>query len=146
MTRAILAAALALPLAIAPPALAQQEGGLISHLEQVNEDGFGNHNNRYAWSMKSFGDHLFVGTLNTTLGLPFERWPFDPRKAAELPKIRSSVQRGTFGSRRACAAGSSILRRSMRALLPGSRTERSAVMRGLATTGAIWAPSGEWAL
>jgi hypothetical protein len=46
-------------------------------LTQVNADGFGNHNNRYAWGMKTFDDHLYVGTLNTTIGLPFEHWPFD---------------------------------------------------------------------
>ncbi|MAE71615.1 MAG: hypothetical protein CME06_14250 [Gemmatimonadetes bacterium] len=82
---------LVLLLAPTTPVYAQEERGPIKHLEQINEDGFGKHNNRYAWSMESFGDHLFVGTLNTTLGLPFERWPFDPpvgpRTAVALPKI-----------------------------------------------------------
>ncbi len=31
---------------------------------QINADGFGNPKNTYAWSMKAFRDHLYVGTLN----------------------------------------------------------------------------------
>jgi ferric-dicitrate binding protein FerR (iron transport regulator) len=29
---------------------------------QVNQDGFGIGNNDYAWSMATFGEHLYVGT------------------------------------------------------------------------------------
>ncbi len=39
-------------------------------IKQVNFDGFGNNNNRYAWSMKEFDRHLYVGTLNSKIGLP----------------------------------------------------------------------------
>lgn len=33
-------------------------------LGQINEDGFGNAKNSYAFAMKAFGDYLYVGTLN----------------------------------------------------------------------------------
>ena len=70
-------------------ALGAAPGGLIHDLEQVNEDGFGGHDNRYAFSMKAFGDHLYVGTLNSTLGLPFEDWAGAARNrsAIDLPEI-----------------------------------------------------------
>lgn len=37
---------------------------------QVNADGFGDSANRWAWSMKAFGDHLYVGTLDRGTGAP----------------------------------------------------------------------------
>lgn len=39
-------------------------------VKQVSRDGFGNRNNRYAWSMEEFNNHLYVGTLNSTIGFP----------------------------------------------------------------------------
>lgn len=34
-------------------------------LTQVSSDGFGSARNRYAWAMRTFGDHLYVGTMNS---------------------------------------------------------------------------------
>eukprot|EP01084_Bolivina_argentea_P047154 86873_1 len=33
-------------------------------VRQVNENGFGDNNNQYAFSMEEFKDHLYIGTLN----------------------------------------------------------------------------------
>lgn len=43
---------------------------------QVNEDGFGNRYNEYAWAMKSFDDYLYVGTQNPAEG--GEIWRYRP--------------------------------------------------------------------
>jgi hypothetical protein len=40
-------------------------GSVDPCLSQVSTDGFGNADNRYAWSMTPFGSALFVGTLET---------------------------------------------------------------------------------
>ncbi|MCP3944050.1 MAG: hypothetical protein GY710_21580 [Desulfobacteraceae bacterium] len=39
-------------------------------VNQVNEDGFGDSTNQYAWSMESFKGSLYVGTLNHTHATP----------------------------------------------------------------------------
>jgi hypothetical protein len=39
-------------------------------LLQTNQDGFGNRLNHYSWAMATFGDHLYVGTLNMEAGIP----------------------------------------------------------------------------
>lgn len=36
-------------------------------LRQVNDNGFGDFWNHYAWAMTTFGDHLYVGTMNVEL-------------------------------------------------------------------------------
>jgi hypothetical protein len=41
---------------------------------QVNDDGFGDRNNLYAWSMEAFGGYLYVGTLNNIEGPQIWRW------------------------------------------------------------------------
>jgi hypothetical protein len=41
--------------------------------EQVVDNGFGNQNNVYAWSMKSYSDYLYVGTLNYVDGCQIYR-------------------------------------------------------------------------
>ncbi|MEO0420701.1 MAG: hypothetical protein AAF184_00070 [Pseudomonadota bacterium] len=68
------AASFVLMLLIAPiGALSAQE--CDAPFEQVSEDGFGDSNNRYAWSMAVFGDHLYVGTLNRLAGAQI--WRYD---------------------------------------------------------------------
>ena len=42
---------------------------------QVNQDGFGDRFNIYAWSMKEFNGYLYVGTLNQKKGA--ELWRYD---------------------------------------------------------------------
>lgn len=37
----------------------------LTGVQQINEDGFGNKDNKYAWGMTVFNDELYVGTLNT---------------------------------------------------------------------------------
>ena len=38
--------------------------------EQVNEEGFGDLTNDYAWAMHGYDDYLYVGTLNTNVSEP----------------------------------------------------------------------------
>ena len=42
---------------------------------QVNVDGFGNEEIDYAWSMETFGEHLYVGTTGRTSSA--EIWRYD---------------------------------------------------------------------
>ncbi|MFC1888655.1 hypothetical protein ACFL4G_02750 [Thermodesulfobacteriota bacterium] len=44
----------------------RETGAVTYTFETVNEPGFCNPNNRYVWSMATFGDALYVGTYNLT--------------------------------------------------------------------------------
>ncbi len=57
---------------------------------QVNADGFGDPSNRWAWSMKAFGDHLYVGTLNRGSGATSD----DPDLAGPV----AASEQGTTGT------------------------------------------------
>jgi len=57
-------------------------------LRQVNDNGFGDDWNCYAWSMAPFGDHLYVGTLNANL------WG-DPIGAIDAANLMDAVSKGT---------------------------------------------------
>lgn len=66
-------ACLLLGLASGYPAIGLAECDPEFHI--VSQNGFGDSNNRYAWSMRAFGPHLYVGTLNRSAGAQI--WRFD---------------------------------------------------------------------
>jgi len=67
---------LALILGHALSGLARSDGLLQTAptivVRQVNEDGFGDSTNKYAWSMATFKDKLYVATLNADISRPAE--------------------------------------------------------------------------
>ena len=61
---------------------------------KINENGFGNNRNRYAWSMASFNSCLYVGTTNDFDGKPYpEIYSYNP-KTKEWKKEFKANQRG----------------------------------------------------
>lgn len=73
---------------------AQVQSDCTSGFDQVNEDGFGDRFNLYAWSMKTFGDHLYVGTLNNEHGGQIWRYDGSSWENVVSENVNESGNRG----------------------------------------------------
>ncbi|MCA9572450.1 MAG: hypothetical protein KC656_31640, partial [Myxococcales bacterium] len=104
--------------------------GEVECFDQVNVDGFGNPNNRYAWSMAVFDDQLYVGTYNVLDG--GELWRYDGLRW-------ENVMRGGFGGAGEQGVRSLVVHDG--ALFAGTHPGQGPAMVYRSTDGVTWVPS-----